>query len=332
VITRRDAFGGAASSVLLRPPAVRAQQDIGARRVGALTSNASDDPNGPANLNTFRQAMGALGWVDGRNLRIHEPRAGGDTGRLERITREVLAEAPEVVLTTNIAVTQALRAATKTIPIVFVSVSDPVANGLVSNLARPEANLTGVMLYEQSLAGKWLGLLKDMVPELGRVALLFNPDTTDPWSPYYVEAAQEAGNRLAVKITIATVRDAAAIERAIAALANADDSGLIVLPDLFNAANRATTIVHAGKRGVPAIYPTRFYALGGGLMSYGPDLAQQYRDAATYVDRILRGAKVADLPVQFPTRFELVINLKIAKAMGLAVPPPLLSRADEVIE
>jgi putative ABC transport system substrate-binding protein len=202
---------------------------------------------------------------------------------------------------------------------------------VVSNLARPEANVTGFMAFEYSLAGKWLSLLKDMVPRLSQVALLFHPDTA-PFAPFYVRVAQEAGNRLGLKVTAASVRDVAGIEPAIAIMAGSDDGGVLVLPDLFNILNRATTVALAAEYRVPAIYPTRVFSIGGGLMSYGPDVTVGYRDASTYVDRILRGAKPAELPVQFATKFELVINLRTAKALGLDVSQQLQFLADEVIE
>jgi putative ABC transport system substrate-binding protein len=250
---------------------------------------------------------------------------------MAQLARELVALRPEVILSSSTPTMQALRDATRTIPIVFVALSDPVASGIVSNLARPEANITGFMLYEYSLAGKWLSLLKDMVPRLARVALLFNPDTA-PISQFFVRAAQDAGDRLAIKITAAGVRNVAGIEPAIAAMAGSGDGGLLVLPDIFNTLNSATTIALAAKYRVPAIYAFRNYAADGGLMSYGADSKLQYRDGATYVDRILCGAQPAELPVQFATKFELVINLKIAKALGLDVSQQLQSLADEVIE
>jgi putative ABC transport system substrate-binding protein len=314
------------------PRAARAQQGGRVRCVGVLAGNPADDPNGPANVYTLRQALAGLGWVEGRNLRIDQRWPGGDTVRLLSHVRELVALEPDVILTTHTTATQVLQDATRSIPIVFVNVSDPVETGLVASPARPEANVTGVMLYEHSLLGRWLSLLKDTVLGLTHVTLLFNADTAAPWAPSYVRAAQDAGVKLALEITVADVRNAAAIEGAIAAMPDSDDVGLLVLPDVFNAANRAAIIVHAARYRVPAIYPARFYAMGGGLMSYGPNLVLQYRDAATYVDRILRGAKPSELPVQFASRFEHVINLKIAKTMGLAVPQELLRRADEVIE
>jgi len=213
---------------------------------------------------------------------------------------------------------------------VFAAISDPVATGVVSNLARPEANVTGFMAFEYSMAGKWLSLLKDMAPRVARVALLFNPAT--PYAPLYVRAAQEASEGLALKITAASVSEASAIEPTIMAVASADDGGLLIVPDIFNTTNRATTIALAAKYRVPAIYYARVFAADGGLMSYGTDVRVGFRDGARYVDRILRGAKPSDLPVQFATKFELVINLTSAKALGLDVSQQLQFLADEVIE
>jgi len=300
-------------------------------RVGVLIGRVDTDIEGQAWIQVLRQGLADLGWVEGRNLRLDVRWLGGDVALQRSHAQELVALAPDLILATNTTSTQALRDATRTIPIVFVGLSDPIATGVVSNLARPEANVTGFMSFEYSLAGKWLSLLKDMAPRLGRVVLLFNPDPA-PFFPFYLRAAEDAGERLGLKITAAGVRDAAAIEPAIAAQAGSDGGGLVVLPDVFNALNRATTIALAAKYRVPAIYPQRFYAADGGLMSYGPDQRRQFRDGATYVDRILRGAKPSDLPVEFATKFELVINLKTAKALGLDVSTQLQILADEVIE
>src|SRR5262249_53595394 len=239
------------------------------------------------------------------------------------------AHAPEVIMTPTTPAAKALQDATRTIPIVFVSLADPVGTGLVSNLARPDANITGFTTYEYSFAGKWLSLLKDVAPRLARVGLLFHPDA--PQAPLYLRAAQEAGERLALKIAAASVREVAAIEPAVAAMAG-EGGGLLVLPDGFNAPNSATITALAAKYRGPPSDSTRSLAVDGGLMSYGADLKRSYRDGASYVDRILRGAKVSDLPVQFATKFELVINLKTAKAQGLDVSQQLQSIADELIE
>ena len=330
---RRREFIAGLGTAAAWPLAASAQQGEPVRRVGVLMPFAETDQEAQARLQAFRQGLTNLGWVEGRNLRIEVRWTGPDVVSQRSHGRELLALTPDVILTSTSPATLALREATRTIPIVFVTLNDPVSTGIVSNLARPEANVTGFTLFEYSLAGKWLSLLKDMAPWLARVALLFNSDTSAPFAPFYVRAAQDAGERLALKITAAGVRDAAAIEPAIAAIAGSDDGGLIVLPDGgFNISNGATTIALASRYRVPAIYFIRSLVVEGGLMSYGANARIQFRDGATYVDRILRGVKPADLPIQLPTKFEMVVNLKTAKALGLAVPPSILLRADEVIE
>ena len=320
--------GGAAAW----PLGARAQQPERVRRVGVLMPFVEADQEAQARLQAFRQGLADFGWVKGRNLRNDERWAGPDVVDQRSSARDLVATVPDVIVVNGTAATLALRDATRTIPIVFAAVSDPVVAGIVANLARPEGNVTGFMLFENSLAGKWLSLLKDVAPRLARVALLFNVDTAAAFAPFYVRAAQEAGERLGLKIVAVGVRDATAIEPAIAAMADSGDGGLLVLPDAFNVVNRSTTIALAAKHRVPAIYFTGAFAKDGGFISYGADAKIQYRDCATYVDRILRGAKPSELPVQFPTKFELVINLKVAKALGLDVPMSVLGRADEVIE
>jgi putative ABC transport system substrate-binding protein len=328
-LRRRDfitLLGGAAAAL---PLAARAQQGDRMRRIGALMSWPESDQDWQARFHAFRSALADLGWIEGRNLRLDVRWAGADVARQREGARELLAISPEAILTTSTTATQAARDATRTIPIVFVTLSDPVVSGVVANQARPEANVTGFMSYEYSLAGKWLGLLKDVAPRIGRIALLFHRDVAAPYAPYYVRTAQEVGQPLAIKAVAAGVRDAAEIEQAIASMADSGDGALMVLPG-----NRdvPSIIALAARYRVPAIYPQRFYATDGGLMSYGSDSMNQFPQAAAYVDRILRGAKVTDLPVQFPTKFELVINLKTAKAIGIDISPLLLARADEVIE
>jgi putative ABC transport system substrate-binding protein len=322
-------LGGAAAAW---PLAAWAQQDERQRRVGVLMINFEADPDGQTRLQMFRQGLADLGWVEGRNLRIDLRWGGGqDAARQRAYAHELVALAPDVVLVNSTTATQALRDATRTIPIVFVNLFDPVLTGVVSNLARPEANVTGFMAYEYSLAGKWLNLLKDMAPRLARVAVLFHPETA--YAPFYARAAQDAGERLALKITTASLHEPTAIEPAIAAMAGSGDGGLLIIPDGgFNIFNRTTTIALAAKYRVPAIYYDRLFSATGGLISYGTNQRLQYRDGATYVDRILRGAKPGELPVQFASKFELVINLKTAKALDLDVSQQLQFLADEVIE
>jgi putative ABC transport system substrate-binding protein len=329
---KRRTFIAGLGSAAAWPVVAQAQQGERVRRVGVLISGYTEaDPEAQARFAAFAQGLANLGWVEGRNLRLDVRWAGGlDVAHRQSAARELVMFAPDVILVQGTPATQALRDATRTIPIVFVNLADPVDTGIVSNLARPEANVTGFMIYEPSMAGKWLSLLKDMAPRLARVALLFNPDT----APYasYVRASLEAGERLALKIAAAGVRDAAEIEGAVAAMAGSDDGGLLVLPDVFNVANSATTTALAAKYRVPAIYSSRQHVATGGLMAYGADQPHQFRDGATYVDRILRGTKPADLPVEGPTKFHLVINLKTAKALGLTIPETLLATADEVIQ
>jgi putative tryptophan/tyrosine transport system substrate-binding protein len=322
---RREFITLLGGGVATCPLAARAQQGR-VRRVGVLAANTYGGRGGQL----FREALADLGWVEGRNLRIDVRLIDGDVALARSYARELVALAPDVILAGNTIITQALRDATRTIPIVFVTLTDPVSTGVVSNLARPEANVTGFMQWEYSIAGKWLSLLKDMAPRIRRVAVLFDPDGT-PYGPFYVKAAQDAGERLSVAVTAASVRDTAGIEPAIAA--GSDDGGLLVPPQGgFISSIRATMIALAAKYRVPAIFYDRRFPADGGLMSYAADQQFQYRDSATYVDRILRGAKPSDLPVQFATKFELVINLKTARALGLTVSQNLLSIADEVIE
>jgi len=317
-------LGGAAAW----PLAARAQQsDGGVRRVVVWTGFDETDQR----VGQFRQALAEFGWIEGRNLRIDMRRTVADNASLQRDAREIVAMAPDVILAVSTPSVQALRAATQTIPIVFMTLSDPVATGVVSNLVRPEANVTGFMQFEHSMAGKWLSLLKDMTPGLVQVALFFHPETAGAYAPFYLRSAQDVGERLGLKITSAEVRDATAIEPVLTGTAS-QDCGLLVLPGTFSSLHSATITSVAAKHRIPAIYPNRSFVAEGGLMSYGTGPRLLYRDGATYVDRILRGAKVSELPVQFATKFELVINLKTARALGLRVSQQLLFIADEVIE
>jgi putative ABC transport system substrate-binding protein len=326
---RRRDFITLLGAAATRPLAARAQQDGRMRRVGVLFSYPQTDQEAQARFETFRAGLADLGWIEGRNLRLDMRWAGPDSERQRADARELVASAPEVILTISTTTTQAARDATRSIPIVFVSLSDPVATGVVANQARPEANVTGFMSYEYSLAGKWLGLIKDAVPRLGRVTLLFHREVAAPYASYYLRTAQAAGEPLGVKATAAGLIDAAEIEPVIAAMARPDDGGLMVLPGIRDI---PAIIALAARYRVPAIYSARVYVANGGLMSYGGDVLQPYRDGATYVDRILRGVRVSELPVQFPTKFDLVVNLRTAKAIGLTIPESFLVRADEVLE
>ena len=311
------------------PNIVGAQQEKPRRRVGVLTGNIENDPDAQNRVQAFKQGLADLGWIEGRNLHIEVRWPGPDVARQQTYARELVALAPDVILATSTPTTRALRDTTQTIPVVFVGLSDPVATGIVSNIARPEVNVTGVMLYEHSLAGKWLTLLKDMSPALKRVAVLFNPQTA-PYASFYIRSAQEVSERLGVSVSGAEVSSVAEIDLALSRM-EGSDGGVMVLPDGgFVAANNASLIALAAKYRVPAIYAVRVYALNGGLMSYGADLTSQFRDGATYVDQILRGVKPAELPVRFAAKFDLVINLRAADALGLRVPRHLMVGAEMV--
>jgi len=330
-VKRREFIAGLGSVAASPLVAARAQQGDRMRRVGVLASYLENDAEGQARIGASLRRLGELGWVEGRNVHFDVRWAGIDVARHREYARELAALAPDVILVIGTTAAQALRDATRTIPVVFVNLSDPVATGVVSNLARPEANLTGFSVMEYSLGGRWLSLLKEMVPQLSHVAALFNPNTA-PFAPFYLRAIRDAADAAVVKFAPAGVSSAAGIEVAIAALAGSDVGGMVVVPDVFNHANSAKIIEIAARYRVPTIYYDRHFVADGGLISYGSNERLQYEYGANYVDRILRGAKPGDLPVQLPTKFELLINLKTAKAIGLTIPESFLLRADELIE
>jgi putative ABC transport system substrate-binding protein len=272
-----------------------------------------------------------LGWVEGRNFRADYRWPAGDLDRMRAIAKEFVDLKPDVMFAGNTPSVVALLRETHTIPIVFTNLSDPVGTGVVGGLASPGGNATGFAAYEYSLAGKWLEILKEIAPAVRRVTLLFNPETA-PYAPYYLSFIKTSAPAFGVEANAASIRSISEMEAAIEAQARAPGGGLIVLPDTFTFSNRAPLIALAARHRLPAVYAVRGPAIDGGLLSYGPDTVDLYRRAAAYVDRILKGEKPADLPVQTPTKYELVINLKTAKALGLDVPPTLLARADEVIE
>jgi putative ABC transport system substrate-binding protein len=317
-------IGGAAVCPL------RARAQDAPRRIGILTGNVETDRDAQARVRAFEESLNAR--QDDQTVGIHfEVRWPGPDALLrQRYAEELVALAPDLILATSTATAQALRKATKTIPIVFVGLSDPTATGVVSDLARPEANITGFMLYEHTMAGKWLSLLKEVMPSMARVGLFFNPDTA-PYASNYLRTAREVGRQLHVAIAPVEVHRAGDIEPAIAAFAPGHPAGLMVLPDGgFIAANKQAVIEAAARHKLPAIYGARFYVESGGLMSYGADLTGQFRAGAEYADRILRGAVPADLPVQFSTKFDLVINEATADALGLTIPPSLLLDAETI--
>jgi putative tryptophan/tyrosine transport system substrate-binding protein len=311
------------------PLAALAQQRERVRRIGVLAYWAADDAEGRVRLGAFMQGLQQLGWSDGRNLRIdtrwatHE-----DVGRQ---AAELVALAPDVLLAaTGSATVAPLLQATRSVPIVFASVIDPVGAGFVASLARPGGNATGFLIYEYSMSGKWLELLKEIAPRVRRAAVLRDPAVASGIGQF--GAVQIVAPSLGVDLTPVDLRDAAEIERAVTAFAHSSNGGLIVTGAALAIVHRELITTLAARYKLPAVFPTRFYATGGGLISYGPNQVDQFRSVAGYVDRILKGEKPADLPVQAPTKLELVINLKTAKALGLEVPPTLLARADEVIE
>jgi ABC-type uncharacterized transport system substrate-binding protein len=312
------------------PLAARAQQREHARRLGVLMSVAADDPEGPFRVAALAQGLQELGWTVGRNVRIDYRWGAGDGDRIRSYAAELIALAPDVILATGSATLGPLLQATRAVPIVFVHVPDPVGAGFVDSLARPGGNATGFTLFEYSISGKWLALLKELAPGLTRAAVIRDPAITSGIGQW--GAIQTAAPSVGVQVSPVNVRDPGEIERAVTAFARSGNGGLIVTGSALAQVHRDLIVKLAARHKLPAVYFERFFVTGGGLTSYGPDIVDQFRRAAGYVDRILKGEKPADLPVQEPTKYELVINLKTAKALGLEVPPMLLARADEVIE
>ena len=327
-IRRRELMILLGAAAAARPLAAHAQQPDRVRRVGVLMGIA-DDPEGQARVMVFKRALHALGWTEGRNVQFIYRWSAGDVVHARQFAKELLDLRSDVILTNSTPVAVAVRDTTRTTPTVFVQVSDPVTAGVVQSLARPGGNLTGFTNFEPSIASKWLELLKRIAPNITRVAYLFNPDTAPL---FYTRAVEITAPVLSVKPFAAAVRDTNEMEHMIEQFARAPDSALLVLPDLFTATNRRSIIALAAQHRLPAVYPARYFVAGGGLMSYGIELLDTYRQAASYVDRILKGERPGDLPVQQPTKFEFVINLRTAKALSLDMPPTLLARADEVIE
>jgi putative ABC transport system substrate-binding protein len=319
-------LGGAAAW----PLAAAAQQTDRVRRVGALGALAADDPEGQARLAAFREGLQQLGWIDGRNVRIDSRWGAGDADDIRKNAKELVALAPDVILATGSAAMGPLQQLTRTVPVVFVLVPDPVGAGYIDSLAHPGGNATGFTIFEFAIGAKWLELLKEIVLGLKRAAVLRDPAISSGLGLF--GAIQSAAPSLGLEVSAVNVRDAGEIERAVSSFARSPNGGLIVTPSALAGVHRKLIIALAAQHKLPAIYYERYYVKDGGLISYGADFHDQFRSAASYVDRILKGEKPADLPVQAPTKYQRVINLKTTKALGLTVPPSLLARADEVIE
>jgi putative ABC transport system substrate-binding protein len=326
-IGRREFIVTLGSAAAAWPVAARAQQGERIRRIGVLMGYDESGSSGQALIAAFREGLQKLGWTEGRNTRIDIP----DAESIRRFAKELVALQPDLIISSTTPITAALLQQTHTIPIIFPALSDPVGSGFVASFSRPGGNVTGFNVSEPTQAGKWVELLKEIAPRVGRVAMLFNPASA-PYTEYWLNPFKAAAARFAVEAISASVRDGSELDSVIAAQAREPNSGLIAMPDSFTIAYRLEIISLADRYRLPAVYPYRFFAEVGGLLSYGVDLVDNYRRVATYVDRILKGENPSELPVQAPVKFELVINLKTAKALGLTIPDKLLALADEVIE
>jgi putative ABC transport system substrate-binding protein len=331
---RREFIKAITGSAVAWPLAARAQQLTGIRRVGVLMGLAESDPVAQSWLAEFRAALAKLGWMEGSNLRTEVRWAAGDPDKIATLAKELINRRPDAIfgVATPAALALALARETRTIPIVFVLVADPIGGGLATNLTHPDGNVTGFTALDPALGGKWVGLLKEIAPRTERMALLFNPLTTSPIQ-FYMPSIQAAAQSFAIQVSAAPVQAKDEIEGVFALQAHSQGGGLIVMPDVFNTTNSDLIIALAARHGVPTIYfNSDYFAKSGGLIAYGSDYRESFRQTAGYIDQILKGAEPGELPIQLPTKFDLVINLKTAKALGLTVPYPLLGRADEVIE
>ena len=321
-------LGGAAAAW---PVVARAQQAARLPLVAILRSEVAGDSEGLRNTAALVQGLQALGWTEGRNIRIEQRWAGGSVGAMKALARELVALGPDVIVVISTPVTAAVMQETNTIPIIFLQNFDPVGCGFVKSLAAPGGNITGFTSYEPAMASKWLELLKEVAPQAARVAIMYNPQTA-PYAGALLRSIETAGLAFAIQPIAMPIRHAGTIENAIEAFAREKNPGLLVLPDVTTTLHEELIVKLAAQHRLPAIYPWRHFVTAGGLMCYAVDLPDLWRRSASYVDRMLKGEKPTDLPVQVPTKYQLVLNLKIAKAIGLEVPPTLLTRADEVIE
>jgi putative tryptophan/tyrosine transport system substrate-binding protein len=320
-------LGGAA---VAWPLAARAQQPDRMRRVAMLLGYTEGDAEGQASVAAFQRRLQELGWTEGRNIRIDIRWAGADSDKAQTFAKELVGMAPDVIVPSSNQVTAILRQETRTIPIVFVLIGDPIGSGFTASLTRPDGNLTGFPVFETEIGGKWLETFKEIAPHISRVGFIFHPET--PANIGFLRAAEAAAPSLGVKLVALGVHNGTDIERSVTKFAAEATGGLIVAPHAVTIVNCDVIIGLAARYRLPAVYAFRNQALSGGLISYGTNPTETFRQGASYVDRILKGARPVDLPVQFPTKYELIINLKTAKALGLTVPPSLLTRADEVIE
>jgi len=329
---RRREFVTLVGGAAVWPIAARAQQRDAVRRIGVLMAFVEHDPQGQANAAAFVEGLGALNWKEGSNLRIDWRWGDSDPTLMEHYAAELVALSPDLLLAGSSSLaTDVLRRRTGKIPIVFANVTDPVGQGFVASLGHPGGNVTGFSNYDPVMVSKWLGMLTQLTPPVANVAALYNPATT-PYAALLLHAIEEAAPSLSVTVRAATVKDDAEIELVMAGLAREERSGLLVLPDIFTSGHRDSIIALAARYQVPAVYPFRSFVAAGGLMFYGIEISETFRRSTVYVDRILKGAMPADLPVQTPVNFKTVVNLRTAKALGFTIPPALLVAADEVIE
>ena len=328
---RREFIAALGGAVAAWPLVARAQQGGAMRRVGVLMAEAENDPQSRARVAALQQALASLGWIVGRNIQLDYRYAEGNLERTKVESAELLALGPDVVIAAASTATRALQQATNSIPIVFIGISEPVTQGFVASLARPGGNVTGFTNLEWTFGAKWLEMLREIAPAVSRVGVMFNPDTA-PYATAFVRSVETGGSKLGIGVYVVGVKKPDDLEVAISALAREPGGGLIIPPDIFTVKNRKPIVELSARYRLPAISAFRYFPEDGGLVSYGVDIPDQFRQAAGYVNRILKGAKPAELPVEQPTKFELVINAQTARMLGLTVPASLLARADEVIE